>query len=176
MIYLKPCCNQLCYNRILFYRLFYSEFSRHYGDIGGQSGVESLKTRLVEYNDGMHTTMEITPDGQTIIALCMPLMQCVHATWQFSQEQVFVDSSVNMDRQDCRVFLFLTHSPCGALTLGVVITSSESESTLTVAFTRLKGLIGAEAFFSRADGPQVFLTDDCASSICCKLCGGGCGT
>ena len=164
---MKPCCNQLCYNnRILFYRLFYAEFSRHYGDIGGQSGVESLKTKLAEYNDstgGMRTTVEMTPDGQTIIALCTPLMRRVHATWQFSQEQVFVDSSGNMDRQDCRVFLFLTHSPGGALPLGVVITSSESESTLTAAFTLLKGLIGAEAFFSRADGPQVFLTDDCAA-------------
>ena len=155
----------LC-NGLLFYRLCYAEFSRHYGDIRGQSGVESLRAKLGEYNDGtdgMRTTMEITPDGQTIIALCTPLMQRVHATWQFSQELVFVDSSGSMDRQDCRVFLFLTHSPCGALPLGVVITSSESESTLTAAFTLLKGLLGAEAFFSAADGPQVFLTDDCAA-------------
>ena len=111
----------------------------------------------------MRTTMEITPDGQTIIALCTPLMQRVHATWQFSQELVFVDSSGNMDRQECWVFLFLMHSPCGALPLGVVITSSESESTLTAAFTLLKGIIDADTFFSlRSEECSAFSVAECS--------------
>lgn len=68
-----------------------------------------------------------------------------------------------MDKQDCRVFLFLNHSPCGALPLGVVITSNESESTLTAAFTLLKSLFAPVAFFNTADGLDIFLTDDCAA-------------
>lgn len=68
-----------------------------------------------------------------------------------------------MDRQDCRVFLVITHSPCGALSLGVVITSNESESTLTAASILLKNLLTPSAFLNTADGLEIFLTDDCAA-------------
>ena len=127
--------------------------------------MESLRSKLATYNDDIGcicTKMQTTEDGQTVIAVCTPLIKRVHTTWQFSRELVFVDSSGNMDRQDCRVFIFLTDSPCGALPLGVVITSNESESTITAAFTLLKSLLTG-AFFNTADGLEIFLTDDCAA-------------
>lgn len=105
----------------------------------------------------------MTADGQLMIAICTPVMRRVHGMWEYSRELLFVDSSGNMDRQNCRVFLFLTHSPAGALPLGVVITSSESESTLTAAFDLLKSILPSDSFFKRKEGPEVILTDDCAA-------------
>ncbi|KAJ8043335.1 hypothetical protein HOLleu_10379 [Holothuria leucospilota] len=123
-----------------------------------------LEQKMKDFNEKNNTIcvkMETTADDQTIIAVCTPLMKRVHSVWKYSKEMVFVDSSGNMDRQNCRVFLFLTHSPAGSLPLGVVVTSSESQSTLTAVFKLLNSILPEDAFFGSADGPDVFMTDDC---------------
>ena len=47
------------------------------------------------------------------IAICTTLRRRIHQMWSDSREMVFVDFSGNMDRQNCRVFVVLTHSPSG---------------------------------------------------------------
>ena len=77
-----------------------------------------------------------------------------------SSELVFVDSSSNMEELNLRVFLVCTHSVVGALPLGVVITSDESEETLDDAFNHLKFCMGVDAFYSNGY-PTVIMTDNC---------------
>ncbi|XP_071959838.1 uncharacterized protein [Antedon mediterranea] len=148
------------------YRVFYKEFRTHYGDTGGAKMMLFLDKKVQDFNENHNdecVKLETTCDGQTVIAICTPLMKRVHSMWKISKEMVFVDSSGNMDRQNCRVFLLLTHSPAGALPLGVLITSSESESTLTSAFKLLHSILPESAFFNASNGPGIFMTDDCTS-------------
>lgn len=145
-------------------RLFYKEFKRHYGDTGGAKIMLFLDKMVQDFNENQSdqcATIETTSDGQTVITICTPLMKRVHSMWKFNREMVFVDSSGNMDRQNCRVFLLLTHSPAGALPLGVLITSSESESTLVSAFKLLHSILPQRAFFDAINGPAIIMTDDC---------------
>ena len=57
--------------------------------------------------------MLVTDDNQVVVAVCTPLMQRVHKLVKHSGEIVFCDASGNMDRNQCRVFVLLTHSCVG---------------------------------------------------------------
>ena len=46
---------------------------------------------------------------------------------------MFLDSSGGMEEFNLRLFLMVTHSPYGALPLGIIITSDETTETLTRA-------------------------------------------
>ena len=99
-------------------------------------------------------------DGQTVIAICTPLMKRVHKQWSYSGEMCFIDSSGTMDRHNCRVFVLLTHSPVGGLPLGVIVTSSESESTIRYGLELMKSVYPDGAFYGRGnEGPAIFMTD-----------------
>ncbi|KAI0212409.1 hypothetical protein LSAT2_002677, partial [Lamellibrachia satsuma] len=66
---------------------------------------------------GDQTAIAMTTTGgdQTAIAICTALMRRVHQLWNYSTEMAFVDSSGNIDRHNCQVFVVLTHSPLGTL-------------------------------------------------------------
>ncbi len=67
-----------------------------------------------------------------------------------------------MEEFNLRVFLMVTHSVCGALPLGIVITSDETTDTLTNALAQLKSTLPDDAFYGcAANGPKVFMTDNC---------------
>ena len=53
-----------------------------------------------------------------------------------SKDLVFLDSSSNMEEYNLRVFVVVTHSVCGALLLGIFITSNEKEQTLKAALLK----------------------------------------
>ena len=74
---------------------------------GGDQTVIAMTT-----TGGDQTVIAMTTTGgdQTVIAICTSLMRRVHQLWNYSREMVFVDSSGNMDRQNCRVFVFLKQS------------------------------------------------------------------
>ncbi|XP_071963577.1 uncharacterized protein [Antedon mediterranea] len=105
-------------------RLFYKEFRTHHGDTDGAKMMLFFDKKVQDFNENHNdecVKLETTGDGQTIIVICTPLMKRVHSMWKISKEMVFVDSSGNMDCQNCRVFLLLRHSPASALPLGVLI-------------------------------------------------------
>ncbi|XP_025099422.1 uncharacterized protein LOC112567089 [Pomacea canaliculata] len=105
--------------------------------------------------------MDMTEEGQMIVAICTPLMRRVHHTLKHSGEIVFIDSTGNVDRTGVRVFLLVTHSCLGGLPLGVIITSSESTSTIKASLKLLCSVIGPSGFFGRGQkGPFIFMTDD----------------
>ena len=148
-----------------FYRLFYKVFSSHNEGSSAFKMVTFLEQNIKRYNaehDGTYVVMKTTDDVQTVVAMCTPLMRRVHRLWNCSRHLMFIDSSRSMGRHNCRAFLLLTYSPAGTLPLGVVITSSESESALVSAFELLKSVLPSDSFFGRHfDGLDVILTDDC---------------
>ena len=110
----------------------------------------------------IYLSMDITADEQLVVAVCTPLMHRVHKLVKHSGEMVFIDATGNVDRNNCRVFLLLTHSCVGGLPLGVLITSSESTTTIRAGLELLKKMVGDAGFYGRGvQGPLVFMTDDC---------------
>jgi len=58
-----------------------------------------------------------------------------------------------MDRENCRVFLLLTHSCAGGLPL---------EQTIAQGLEQLKPVVGEKGFAGRGhEGPQLVITGDC---------------
>lgn len=68
-----------------------------------------------------------------------------------------------MEEFSLRVFLMVTHSVCGALPLGIIITSDETTETLVNALSQFKSSLPDDAFLgsSPVKGPKVFMTDNC---------------
>ena len=125
--------------------------------------MEALQRQVEAYNlecKDSCAVMATSSRGELLVVICSPLMKRVHQTKQ-SGELCFIDSSGNMDRENCRVFLLLTHSPAGGLPLGIVLCQSEDEDTISEGLELLKQLAGEKAFAGRgASGPQTFMTDD----------------
>ena len=80
-----------------------------------------------------------------------------------SGELVFLDSSGGMDECNLRIFLMVTHTPVGALPLGIIITSDETTDTLTSAFEMYVNCLDPNSFGGKGviDGPHVVMTDNC---------------
>lgn len=59
--------------------------------------------------------------------------------------------------------MMVTHSVCGALPLGIIITSDETTETLVDALSQFKSALPDDAFFgsSPLKGPRVFMMDNC---------------
>ncbi|XP_029907617.1 uncharacterized protein LOC115359339 isoform X1 [Myripristis murdjan] len=145
------------------FRLYYRLFQRRYRSPSGEELLVELQDRLQQYNRLQADTsakMEQTEDGQLVVAVCTPLMKRVHTKLRESGEIIFVDSSGNCGRQKHRIFLLLTHSAAGGLPLGVIVTTSESQSTITAGLQLLQTLLPGGGFFGRKQ-PQVVMTDDC---------------
>lgn len=121
------------------------------------SQVESYNLRCKESCAVMATSSR----GEPLVVVCSPLMKRVHQIKQ-SGELCFIDSSGNMDRENCRVFMLLTHSCAGGLPLGILLCQSEDEDTIFEGLEHLKQLAGEKAFAGRGlAGLQTFITDDC---------------
>ena len=88
-------------------------------------------------------------------------MSRVHETRQ-AGEMAFMDSSGSLDRYNNPVFFMCTHHPCGALPLGVWVTSSQSQPCLENCLEKLKFILPSHAFGGKGPqkGPDIFMTDD----------------
>ncbi|KAJ8277811.1 hypothetical protein GJAV_G00080350 [Gymnothorax javanicus] len=134
-----------------------------FGAVAGEEIISELGRRLEEYNVEQGETcakMATTEDCQLVIAICSPMMKRVHEKLRESGEMIFVDSSGNCNRQNHRVFLLLTHSPAGGLPLGVLISTAETQATITTAFGLLGTILPESCFFGHPEGPLVVITDD----------------
>lgn len=85
----------------------------------------------------------------------------VHQHTRSASEIVFMDATATMDHEGSKVFLLMTHSQCGGLPLGIIITSSENAQNISLGFKMLKKMLGDSIFNGKPAGPQVFMTDDC---------------
>lgn len=78
------------------YRLYYSIFKRGYRASSGDAMLENLKEHLKVYNNEQSETcaeIESTADGQTVIALCTPVMKRIRRLERHCGEMLFMDSS-----------------------------------------------------------------------------------
>ncbi|CAL9690696.1 unnamed protein product [Knipowitschia caucasica] len=145
------------------YRLYYSTAQKAYGgcNVNMLENLESLIERLNLEHGETVIKMNVTIDNQLIVAMCTPLMKRVLQMVEQSGEMIFMDSSGNMDRHNLRVFLLMTHSCCGGLPIGCLITTTESQNTIKAALDLYKSFLPDGAFYGRGClGPQVFMTDD----------------
>ena len=147
-------------------RLYQSVSRAEYGPQNGPSMLEALARQVEDYNiecADICAKMVTSTSGDLLLAICSPLMKRVHKM-KHSGELCFIDSSGNMDRENCRVFLLLTHSCAGGLPLGILITQSESQATIVEGLELLNELVGDNGFAGNGQaGPSVFLTDDCSA-------------
>ena len=89
-------------------------------------------------------------------------MKRVHEHFRQSGEIIYCDATTSLDRFNCPTLLLSTSTPTGAIPLGVVITSTESESALTEAFIKITDFMPGNAFYGRGSkqGQRVCFTDD----------------
>lgn len=64
-------------------------------------------------------------------------------------ELVYCDSTASLDHFNCPAFVLSTSSSAGGISLGIVITSGESEAVLTEAFSLLNNVLPKRAFYGR---------------------------
>ncbi|XP_041912161.1 uncharacterized protein LOC121677466 [Alosa sapidissima] len=148
----------------VFSRLFHKVCRAEYGAQVGPTMLEALKNQVESYNSKCEefcAVMETSSKGTPLVVICSPLMKRVHHL-KHSGELCFMDSSGNMDRESCRVFLLLTHSCAGGLPLGILLCQTKDEETIFEGLDLLRNIAGEKAFAGRGQaGPQVFVTDDC---------------
>ncbi|XP_071484474.1 uncharacterized protein [Diadema antillarum] len=145
-------------------RLYQKIFKANYGESNdGEGMVRSLQDLAKQFNAASgKMAVDITEDNQVIAAICTPLMQRVHRLHKYSGELCFMDASSNMDRHNCKVFMLLTHSCVGGLPIGVLITTAETQPTITAALRLFTTILPSGSFSGRGVvGPQLFITDDC---------------
>lgn len=97
-----------------------------------------------------------------VLAICTPLMARAHRNVMQAGEIVFCDSSSSMDRFNTSVFILSTTTACSGIPLAVVMTSDETEETITWAMEKVKEVIPSDAFHGNGPGlgPAVFMIDD----------------
>ena len=146
------------------------DFNKLYTDYNkekfGTSNLKSMYEKLEEMvreKTSKSPEMKIlyqTFDEETgepfILVIITPLMLRVHEKTCKAAELVFIDSSGGMEEYNLRVFLIVTHSPIGALPLGIIITSDETTETLVRSFVMFRDALPNNAFFGRGNtGPDV---------------------
>lgn len=91
----------------------------------------SLQNFIEQYNAKCGKTCAVmTKEPNLMVVIHSPLSKRV-LELASAKEIMFVDSSGNMDRHGCRVFMFLTECVAGAVPLGIMVTDSEREEVLT---------------------------------------------
>ena len=155
------------------YYLFRKWREERYGKESGQEMFEKLENIVKEYNDkyqtdGGHAFLQQYVSGEVsqplVLAVCTPLMARAHQIIQQSGELVYCDSTSSLDRFNCPLFTLSTSCSAGGIPLAVVITSGETEATITEALTFMKAVLPATAFYGRKElGPELCITDDCAA-------------
>lgn len=87
------------------------------------------------------------------------MFQTIHKTICCS-EVVYMESS-HLSEKGSKLFILYTLTECGALPLGLIISSSISLDNLITGLQMLKITLSNSIFNGKVEGPQVFMTDDC---------------
>ena len=146
------------------HKLYKELFKDACGAADAEEMPSDLQKRLDNYNQEQRDVCAKTTrtdEGQQVIAICTPLMKTVPAKVRQSGEMLFMDSTGNCHRPNHRLFLLLTHSSAGGLPLGVLITASESQPTVTAALKLLGTILPEDGSYSHQEkGPEGVTTDN----------------
>ena len=145
--------------------------------VGSRDGVDAFnkaEEMVKQFNDDCHTNFPTndrgnyaaigqSDKGQTVVVICDPFQQRVHATIPQSGELIFVDATSGIDRNDTKLFHLICPSVIGGLPVASILSTREDEETIVFALNLLKTVLPIGAFFGRGKeiGPQLFMTDDC---------------
>ncbi|RXN14873.1 fibrinogen- and Ig-binding -like protein [Labeo rohita] len=149
------------------YRLYQKVNKQEFGEQSGEGMLAALARQIESYNAACNDTyakLKMSATGTPLVAICSPLMKRTHSLSN-SGEMCFMDSSGNMDRENCRVFLLLTHTCAGGLPLGIVITQSEDEKTVSGGLELLKSILKNDAFGGRVELHQLDLAFSCSAQL-----------
>ena len=134
----------------------YNQNHRHKG------GTAFLQQYTKDVEGDKHITSSKAGGTPLVLAICTPLMARAHTLLRQAGELVYCDSTASLDRYNCPTFILSTSCSGGGIPLGVVITSGESDTTLSEAFSYLQTVMPLNSFFGRSGkGPSMFITDDC---------------
>lgn len=115
------------------YYIYYKMFKKPFGASHGNNMMISLKNAVDEYNkdcDSKFALIEVLEDGNFVISIVSPLMKRISAGFEESGEILFIDSTGNIDRFGCKVFLIYTNSCAGGMIVGTIILTSEATSVI----------------------------------------------
>ena len=136
-------------------------YNEQHNSKGGKAHLQKFERTTDTKSQNWDAKAGSSTDTPLVLAICTPLMARAHTMLRQAGELVFCDSTASLDRYNCPTFIMSTASSGGAVPLGVVITSGESESTLTETFSHLRSALPQNAFYGKGnDGPQIFITDD----------------
>ena len=130
------------------FRLHRTVFARQFGNDKSMTPEEQLGAVTSE----CQRVVTAIHEGETIVAAMTGLMERAHSLPE-AGKIAFIDASRNMDRRGLHVFLIMTWSCAAGLPMGVIVTSSESETTVAKGLAMLKGIF-PEGMYS--DGQFVF--------------------
>ena len=93
---------------------------------GGRAVIQRYESKKI-------TTWETRDSAEQplVLAVCTPLMARAHALVRQAGELVYCDSTASLDRYNSPTFVISTCTSAGGVPLGVVVTSGESEDTIT---------------------------------------------
>ncbi|KAL5238076.1 hypothetical protein ACI65C_005486 [Semiaphis heraclei] len=128
--------------------------------------VEAVHVYNLESNSN-GAAIKVLEDGNFAIAISTPLMQRVSCGLDCLEEcgeMLFIDTSGNIDRYGCNVFVIYTNSCAGGLPIGTIILTSESSSVIIEGLQLWKNLFPKDALSKRGEiGPKIFMSDDSAA-------------
>ena len=112
--------------------------------------------------DEEFATIKESSNGQWAIAICDLFMRRVHKLIPQAADLMLVDATSNLDREDSKLFHFVTPSAIGGLPLANLITTREDEDTISFGLALLKTILPEYAFYGRGKdvGPCLIITDD----------------
>lgn len=139
--YKKHADGAFCPDLYWCYYQYYKAFKMNYGPNYGEGLIQKLREAISNYNEKEGSECAKLwfdeEEGETVIALCTPLMKRVHGL-RASGEMIFFDFSGNMDRFDTRIGFLMTHSVAGGLPIGIIMCSSETQALTTKGLELLK--------------------------------------
>ena len=111
------------------------DYNEKHKSQGGKAHLQKFERTIHTKSQSWDAKPGSSKDTPLVLAVCIPLMARAHVMLRQANELVYCDSTASLDRYNCPTFIMSTSSSGGGVPLGVVITSGESEDTLTESFS-----------------------------------------
>ena len=114
--------------------------------LGGRAFLQLYEAPVSETLEGNETPVKQKKrDKPLVLAICTPLMARAHRSVMQAGEIVFCDSSSSMDSFNTSLFILSTIIPCSEIPLAVIMTSDETEETVSWAMEKVQEVIPSDA-------------------------------
>ncbi|XP_060772707.1 uncharacterized protein LOC132883292 isoform X2 [Neoarius graeffei] len=147
------------------HKLYFEIFQKAYQVPSWDKILQDIRQQIDKHNSEQRensAAVHTTEDGQVVVAVCTPLMKRVHTRIAESGDVLLINSFWSCDDKNLKIFVLLCHSVERGLPLGVIITSEETQSTISAGLWLLKTLIPSRNFFGCHGGPwTIALSEDC---------------